>query len=494
MRIMSETEKITTSSMRLPIEKIDTSSMRLPIEINNEILTNAFENAKAQRSRLIAIVIGTKPDFYKQAPLIREVLDNNIPAIVVDTGQHFDDLLGFGIKEFSISEHVACNLKIRGDLVEKASDLIIKFAKFGRICKMRFPSVDVVPIVHGDTLVAGIAPLSWAYGLGQKVAQNEAGLRSMAPDAIKDLRVNSEPSHEDIESFADRQFNGKWFLAREEPYPEQIDTWICSAGTQYFFAPTELNRQNLTREGNPEDSIHVVGNSIVDSINLKRREKPHQSIFDLYPQAEIGEWIRVDIHRRENLTKVRFSAIIEGITDLVKLGYKILFIKLNATQYALNAYGLGTKLDKLEDSYPDNFIQTPLWKEYGHVIEFLDSGHCWAELTDSGSMQEELMYFPKVLSLTARLNTDRPETICQAKGNILVPPINHTWITQFVKSARSERLGELLKNKRPIYGQPGQVSKDIIKIIKDSIINDYDKPWFHNRLRLWKDCDNIEYL
>ena len=81
---------------------------------------------------------------------------------------------------------MACNLKIRGDLAEKASDLIIKFAKFGRICKMQFPSVRVLPIVHGDTLVAGIAPLSWAYGLGQKVAQNEAGLRSMAPDAIKE--------------------------------------------------------------------------------------------------------------------------------------------------------------------------------------------------------------------------------------------------------------------------------------------------------------------
>ncbi len=476
------------------IELIDTSNRSLPIEINKTTLTTAFENATAHCCRLIAIVIGTKPDFYKQAPLIREVIENNIPAIVIDTGQHFDDLLGFGIKEFSINDYVACNLKIRGDLVEKASDLIIKFAKFGRICKTRFPGVSVMPVVHGDTLVAGITPLAWAFGLGQKVAQNEAGLRSMAPVAIKDLRVNSEPSHQDIESFADCQFNGKWFLAREEPYPEQIDTWICSAGTQYFFAPTELNKQNLIREGYPEDSIHVVGNSIVDAINLKRREKSHQSIFDLYPKAEIGEWIRVDIHRRENLTKVRFSAIIDGMIELVKLGYKVLFIKLNATQHALNGYGLGAKLDKLADSYPDNFIQTPLWKKYGHVVEFLDSGHCWAELTDSGSMQEELLYFPNVLSLTVRLNTDRPETVFQAKGNILVPPINHLWITEFVKAARSERLGGLLKNKTPIYGQPGQVSKNIMKIIKDSIIKDDDKPWFHHRLKLWKDYDNLEYL
>ncbi len=475
-------------------ELSDVSNRRLPTEINKTILTNAFENAKAQSSRLIAIVIGTKPDFYKQAPLIREVLDNDIPAIVIDTGQHFDDLLGFGIKEFSINDHVACNLNIRGDLVEKASDLLIKFANFGRICKMQFPSVSVVPIVHGDTLVAGVAPLAWAFGLGQKVAQNEAGLRSMAPVAIRDLRVNSEVSFQHIESFSDRQFNGKWFLAREEPYPEQIDTWICSAGTQYFFAPTQLNKKNLIREGYPEDSIYVVGNSIVDAINLKRKVKPSQSIFDIYPRAEIGDWIRVDIHRRENLTKVRFSAIIEGITELVRLGYKVLFVKLNATHYALDAYGLRTKLDKLADSYPDKFIQTPLWKEYGHVVEFLDSGHCWAELTDSGSMQEELLYFPNVLSLTVRLNTDRPETIFGSKSNILVPPINHEWITQFVKAARSERLGTLLKNKRPIYGQPGEVSKNITKIINKYIIKDSNNPWFHHRLKLWKDYENLEYL
>jgi UDP-N-acetylglucosamine 2-epimerase len=261
-----------------------------------------------------------------------------------------------------------------------------------------------------------------------------------------------------------------------------------------FFAQTEIKKENLLREGNPEDSIHVVGNSIVDAINLKRREKPHQSIFDLNPRAEVGDWIRVDIHRRENLGKVRFSAIINGISDLVKLGYEVLFIKLNATQHALNAYGFGPKLDKLAESYPDNFTQTPLWKEYGHVIEFLDSGHCWAELTDSGSMQEELRYFPDVLSLTATLNTDRTETIYQATGNILVPPINHVWVRQFVKSARSERLGELLKNKRPIYGQPGQVSKNIIKVIKDNIINEDDKPWFHHRLKLWKDYANLDYL
>jgi hypothetical protein len=57
-------------------ELIDSSNRRLPIEINKIVLNNAFENARALSSSLIAIVIGTKPDFYKQAPLVREIIDN----------------------------------------------------------------------------------------------------------------------------------------------------------------------------------------------------------------------------------------------------------------------------------------------------------------------------------------------------------------------------------------------------------------------------------
>src|SRR5207247_5777621 len=89
---------------------------------------------------------------------------------------------------------------------------------------------------------------------------------------------------------------------------------------------------------------------------------------------------------------------------------------------------------------PDKFLMTPLWKEYANVIEFLDSGRCWAEMTDSGSMQEELLYFPKVTSLTVRLNTDRPETIFDAKSNVLVPPLSPGWIVSMVNETfdRSE--------------------------------------------------------
>ena len=480
---------------------MDISRRVLPIKIYSGLLSKTVNVAKKQNSPVLAIVIGTKPDFYKQAPIVFEAAKQGLPVIVIDTGQHFDDLLGFGIKEFELQSFVACNLQIRGDLMEKASELILKFGSFGRFCKNKF-GVDsrLLPVVHGDTLVAGIAPLAWVFGMGQKVAQNEAGLRSMSPEVMKNLKISQEPSKVLVEEFIQGQLEGKWFLAREEPFPEQIDTWICSAGTQYFFAPTKLNRDNLIREGYPKESVHVVGNSVVDSIYIKRREiKSTESIFSIYPKLEVGEWIRMDIHRRENLTPRRFESIMNALVNLIKsTEHKLILVMLNATKSALKVYRLESKLQNLSQEYPDKFIITPLWKEYAHVIEFLDSGHCWVEMTDSGSMQEELLYFPNVLSLTVRFNTDRPETVFEAKSNALVPPINPEWITSIVKEIynRREALGIVVKNKKSIYGHPGQVSKLIVKIIKkefkDGDANFY--PWLHQRINLWREKQLLDYM
>jgi UDP-N-acetylglucosamine 2-epimerase len=481
----------------------------LPLAINHESIEMALSVARERGSNypVLAIVTGTKPDFYKQAPLVTEAMKRRIPSFVIDTGQHFDTTLGYGIQEFNIQESVACNLQVRGNLMEKASELLLKFAMFGKIFKEKFPGRTILPVVHGDTLVAGITPLSWLFGLGQKVAQNEAGLRSMSPKYVRKLTL-SEPNKGQIEDFVNSQFDSSyWFIARDEPFPEQVDTWICSAGAQFFFAPTLLNRDNLIREGYPEDLIYVVGNSVVDAIEMKRRTKSHSSIFELYPEllSEMAltsslngaptirdEWIRVDIHRRENLTPSRFSVIVKSLIELVKAGYRVILIKLTATQHALDRYGLTDLLDMLQREYPRSFIQTPLWKEYGHVIEFLDSGRCWLELTDSGSMQEELLYFPGVNSVTVRLNTDRPETIFEAQGNVLAPPVSPEWIVEIVKRVDQDKI-PLYSNKRKkkIYGEPGQVSPKVINILKKHFDENYNfYPWLHNRLGLWKEPDS----
>jgi UDP-N-acetylglucosamine 2-epimerase len=164
-------------------EKIDVDKKFLPILVNRNNLDSLFSKNSIY-NKALAIVIGTKPDFYKQAPLLIESIRQGLPAFIISTGQHYDELLGYGIKEFDLQNSIVCDLQIRGDLIQKSSDLMLKFGYFGRYLKNHVPAKSILPIVHGDTLVAGIATLSWVFGLGQKVGQNECGLRSMSPSSI----------------------------------------------------------------------------------------------------------------------------------------------------------------------------------------------------------------------------------------------------------------------------------------------------------------------
>ena len=179
---------------------VDVQTNYLPLIINSDMIEKTFfmANQRNKRWPVLAVVTGTKPDFYKQAPIVNEAIKQQIPTFVIDTGQHYDNTLGHGIKEFEIEDSIACTLQIRGNLLEKASELLLKFALFGKVCNGISPNNRILPIVHGDTLVAGITPLSWLFGTGQKVAQNEAGLRSMSPEAVKSVSLNA-PSGSEIE-------------------------------------------------------------------------------------------------------------------------------------------------------------------------------------------------------------------------------------------------------------------------------------------------------
>ena len=83
--------------MKKGTEKVDVSRKLMPVETSRD-LDVVFNAARRRSSPILAVVTGTKPDFYKQAPLVLEAARNKLPLFVINTGQHFDDLLGFGIE------------------------------------------------------------------------------------------------------------------------------------------------------------------------------------------------------------------------------------------------------------------------------------------------------------------------------------------------------------------------------------------------------------
>jgi UDP-N-acetylglucosamine 2-epimerase (non-hydrolysing) len=97
-----------------------------------------------------------------------------------------------------------------------------------------------------------------------------------------------------------------------------------------------------------------------------------------------------------------------------------------------------------------------------------------------------------------RLNTDRPETIFDARGNLLIPPINRKWMTEIVSMIyeKRENYGYNFNNKKQIYGIPGGVSQKIVRILKKEFENDENNffPWLHQRLGFWSEGNDFEYL
>jgi len=457
----------------------------LPININEKGITEIMDKARKEKKWVLVFVIGTKPCFYKFYGSIVESNKAGIPNFVINSNQHYDEILTHGLSEFGFNDKIMANLSIRGDLAQKSAELFMKIGWIARYLKKKWPDVTAIPVVLGDTILTAIVPPAWMFSRKEKAIQQEAGLRSMAPEIMKKPKTS-------IENFIDKQFYGRWILSRNEPFPEQYDTFISAAGSEFMFCPVELNKKHLIREGHPKENIFTIGGVVTDALELKRKEKPKESIFNIYPRLEKGEWIRIDIHRRGNLTPRRFKAIIGAITELVKKGYNINFIEMSATKSALDYYNLRGEIIKLKKH--KNFLFTNIWPEYTHVVEFFESKHCFAAFTDSGGVQEEMNLLNK-MCMTCRLNTDRPETVKEGKGNILVPPIDRKFIGKMVEHiSRNEPLQSQMRNPKQIYGKKvgRKFASNALKLMQRK-----EKPfkWVHDSLGLWKDRErNIDYL
>ncbi len=457
----------------------------LPLTLNNELIVSVMEQAKKEKKWVLVFVIGTKPCFYKFYGSVIAANKANLPNFIINSNQHYDDVLTQGISEFNLQSKVASNLAIRGDLAQKSAELMIKIRYIARRLKKKWPDVTVVPVVLGDTILTSIVPAAWMFSRKEKAIQIEAGLRSMTPEVMK--RYNKV----DAQTFIDQQFHGKWELLTNEPFPEQWDTFTSAAGSEFLFAPLSINKEHLLREGHKEENIWTTGGVVVDALEAKRKEKPSKSIFEIYPQLETGEWLRVDIHRRGNLTPRRFKAIIGAIRDLVNKGYNINFIEMGATKIALDAYNLRKKVEDLTKN--KNFLFTKIWPEYANVMEFFESKNCFGALTDSGGVQEEMNLLGKPC-LTCRINTDRPETVKDARSNILIPPVDKDYIVKLTEHIlKSESLKKQMSSAKKLYGE--KVGEKIINITSGLMKNNKPFKWAHEALGLWNDDEKgIDYL
>ena len=173
-------------------------------------------------------------------------------------------------------------------------------------------------------------------------------------------------------------------------------------------------------------------------------------------------------------------------------GQNLNFNEMSATRNALDFYKMRGRIEKLK--IMKNFLHTEVWPEYAHVIEFFESGHSIGALTDSGGIQEELNLIGKAC-FTCRMSTDRPETVFDAKCNVLVPPISSDYMMKVLSHlAKNESLIKKMGKSKKLYGSNvgSKVASIISKLIKKG-----ERPfkWSHEALGLWKEKSNgVDYL
>lgn len=152
--------------------------------------------------------------------------------------------------------------------------------------------------------------------------------------------------------------------------------------------PHELYKRTLIDEGFSDDRIEVVGNTVADAVRLSCERISESKAFDLYPNMRGKKLIFITIHRRENCeVRERFLAIYYGIKKLILDGYPVCFLGLNASEAAIDRYGLREDIEQLRVTHSENFAYGPALAHHHEVMDMFTHAGC--VMHDSGSMQEE---------------------------------------------------------------------------------------------------------
>ena len=276
-----------------------------------------------------------------------------------------------------------------------------------------------VVLVHGDTSTTFVTALACFY-LQIPVGHVEAGLRT--------YNIYS-------------------------PYPEEFNRQAVSIISQFNFAPTELSKNNLLKEGKKEETIFVTGNTAIDALKTTVREDYTHPDLEWASDSRL---IMITAHRRENLgepMKHMFRAIRRVMDEHpdVKAIYPI-HMNPVVREIADSILGDDERIRIIE----------PL-----EVLDFHNFlNRSYMILTDSGGIQEEAPSLGKPV-LVMRDTTERPEGI--AAGTLKLVGTEEETIYQNFKSLleNKDEYEKMSKASNP-YGD-GFACKRIADILEEKL-------------------------
>lgn len=306
----------------------------------------------------IMLVFGTRPEAIKMCPLVNELKkDSDFNVKVCVTGQH-REMLDQVLRTFEVVPDYDLHImKDRQTLFDITTNVLNKIKQ---ILEKEAP--DIV-LVHGDTSTTFVTALACFY-LHIPVGHVEAGLRTYNIDS---------------------------------PFPEEFNRQAVGIVSKFNFAPTEMARNNLVKEGKDVKTIFVTGNTVIDAMQ--------HTVIEEYKHKEL-EWVGKDrmifitAHRRENLGEPMHNMFraIRRVLDEHPDVKAIYPIHMNpqvrkAAEEELGGCNQIHIIDPIEVIDCHNF-----------------EARCYLCLTDSGGIQEECPSYGKPV-LVMRDTTERPEGI-----------------------------------------------------------------------------------
>ncbi len=306
----------------------------------------------------VMLVFGTRPEAIKMCPLVNELKRRReINTVVCVTGQHRRMLDGV-LEAFGVTpDYDLSVMKDRQTLFDITTNILNRIKSV-----LETEKPDAV-LVHGDTTTTFVTALACFY-LQIPVGHVEAGLRT--------YNIYS-------------------------PYPEEFNRQAVGVISRYNFAPTELAKQNLIREGKDEASIYVTGNTAIDALKTTVREDYTHPELERVRGSRL---ILITAHRRENLgepMKQMFRAI-RRVTDEHPDVRVIYPIHMNPAVRETADAILGND-ERIRITEPLDVLDFHNFMARSYLI-----------LTDSGGIQEEAPSLGKPV-LVMRDTTERPEGI-----------------------------------------------------------------------------------
>lgn len=301
----------------------------------------------------LIVLIGTKGQLVKTAPVIKELQDRNIPYKYVQTDQH-PELNRELEKRFGLRSPDLHLWHSKKDLV-KFWEMPVWFISclVYAIKNRNFFQGEKILITHGDTMSTLFACIIGKL-FGMKIAHIEAGLRS---------------------------------FSIMHPFPEEMIRRITSKMATLLFAPSVWAVENLRRE--PGIIFNTQQNTVYDTL---------ADFVTKQNRTEKDKYVVAAIHRQETIYyKSRFKKAVNLVESIAKK-FKVIYIIHKTSEHQLKEFGFWEQLEKNPN------IKLTGYLEYITFMNIVKN--CEFVMSDGGGLQEET-YFLDVPCLILRNRTER---------------------------------------------------------------------------------------